>query len=330
MKKIILSLLIFTSCNQNSVEPIVSVESTEVDYLEIDEEPEELIKVKFRGINAMLPANYPLEILEYEGIDLLTISLLPPNSNGIKINGSTGKTILEITKSVRGKYKLSDEYNLENFKRYFPLLKLEELKQNESIIVDYINKLMGFEIATLLSQLEDKDFSENMHSKKGRILKTDCDTSINPELSYYLAHSFWMNWAGLLAAKNASFDLQQYRFPGSDGSGKADAYRHGVWACLTAKNGFYPYCGKSRRIELTRGFCASHEVNSCNSDLADAIDLHNNERSLHFYDLYSYYSASGLSSAVDNWAAFSGAILNSPITDISQIANFPNNLLWEQ
>ena len=235
--------------------------------------------VKYKEIEALMPIDYPSELVNYNEVQLKEVALANQNKN---LRITQKKTLTEIVENVYAKYPSFDNFDAKAYKKYFPKLTEAEIIANSESILSYMEKLMGYEVADVFSKEGDGIIEvKPKKNKNGRVGINILEAITECETWYYLAH-LRMDWNGIYTARDKAFESSSTVDGNAGGAqDKIDALRHGVWGSYVGKYACYRYGSVSEAYFVAKGFVESHECNQSGPDTE--MDAHNNKICLGYY-----------------------------------------------
>jgi hypothetical protein len=113
--------------------------------------------VQYQNLNAQMPEDYPDELINYTYSDLEHISLTGNFEPKTNLRTHSGNSFDEIIEIVRRKYPDFENADTEAYRRFFPDLSDRELIEKREVMFQYIEKLMGYEVAIGMAALRTKN-----------------------------------------------------------------------------------------------------------------------------------------------------------------------------
>lgn len=227
-------------------------------------------EVIYKNLNAQMPAAYPEGLLEFSPGDLEHISLTENLNSKSGLRIVRGSTFDEIVDGVRRNYPDFDNAAPEEYKPYFPKLSREQIIENQDIVFQYVEKLMGYEVAISVAALRNGRAKSN--------LRTAYETSNSCEEWYYATH-LRLDKGGMDKAR----DLAKSK-AGTNIDERQDANRHAVWNVYLGKYAAYRYGSVNEAMAVVLGLTEAHECDTPQIEaLSKDMDLFNNLVGLQYF-----------------------------------------------
>lgn len=236
----------------------------------------------YKGVLVSIPSKYPQGVLDFTVEDFESVALNTYKTGFHKVSHIKGETLSEIFKATYEVYPDMNEFKVEEYRQLLPHLTDKEIIVNSEVILDYVEKLMAFDIASAFSQLNDAPFSISdflESERKGRrspslqgFLNGACVVSV------VIAHPR-LGIGGLLNAKSLAENFSVQKAPVS--LGDQDALRHGYWIVFMGKYGAYRYGNPNRAASIVEDIAWAHEC--AHFGLGSKVDKHNNKVSSSYY-----------------------------------------------
>ncbi|SKB94188.1 DUF6973 domain-containing protein [Dyadobacter psychrophilus] len=227
------------------------------------EKQADMKEVIYKNLSAQMPIAYPEEILDFSPSDLEYIALTENLNGASHLRTINGNTFDEIVEGVRKNYPDFDNATPEEYKPYFPKLSTEQIIENQDIVFQYVEKLMGYEVAISVAA-----------SRSGRTksnLRTSYGTSNSCDEWYYATH-LRLDKGGMDKAR----DLAKSK-AGVLEDERQDANRHAIWNVYLGKYAAYRYGSVGEAMGVVQGLTEAHECDvPQNKALSKDMDLFNN------------------------------------------------------
>jgi hypothetical protein len=169
-----------------------------------------------------------------------------------------------------------DDNEIEKAKKYFPKMDKKQAYENWQTVLDYVEKLIGYDVALEVSQ-------KKKSPKNGRV--NYLMTPLNSCEFWFIAGNARMK-SGVETASSLAFEKELYATGESSHNyqGRGDAIRHAIWNIYIGKYACDSYGEISKAAEKIKGFTDAHECTS--PEGADKeMDLHNNAVGIEYYKM---------------------------------------------
>ncbi|MCF2446093.1 hypothetical protein L0657_19195 [Dyadobacter sp. CY345] len=232
--------------------------------------------VTFRNLKAKIPVNYPEELLKYGPDDLQLIAAKGKGSANMRT--TEGNSFDEIAENVLEEYPSFDEFKPEQYKKYFPELSENEIQENSEDILDFMEKLMGYEVAISVSTLPE--------GRNLRVTSGNNPGEANSCEKWYYANHLRLDKGGIEYAAGKALDYTTiYYGSNANDHTMANSFLHAVWNILLGKHAAYRYGDVWKAREVIEGLTDAHECDS--PDDEKQMDLHNNDVGLEYFNTYA-------------------------------------------
>jgi hypothetical protein len=235
-------------------------------------------KVKYKNLDCTMPEEFSEELLTLSESDFEEIFQRSSKKKFKKLYGFYGDNLYTIFENVKKKYPNFDKFETTEYKKFFPTLSDLELKENSEAAMEYIEKLMAYEIAVIFMHTPNATLSSsNNKNKKGRL-------QLNDIFQWPCAAAIWVTHVrihvnGIYTANDIGLDNAYY--PSGISDAEKNAVRHGAWATLIAKYALYRYSDEFKIKDLAYRLVTCHEIGL--NDLDSVIDRKNNFFSAFYY-----------------------------------------------
>lgn len=228
--------------------------------------------VTYKGLNAQMPASYPEELLNFTYDDLRLIGLNQQSAKNTNLKLSGGGSINEILENVKKGYPNFDTATPDEYKKFFPELTTDQIIEQQETVFQYVERLIGYEVAISYSALGLGLKNEQSASRTSGYETNSC------EEWYYVNHAR-LDRGGMNTATD-----QAYAKAGYGTNDRSDANRHAVWNVYLGKYAAYRYGDVPTAMGVVRGLTDAHECDTPqNQELAKNMDLFNNLVGLNYY-----------------------------------------------
>lgn len=272
--------ILFTSC-ETELNEMSGTSTTDAKYFANFNSARQ---AHFKGLEVQLPEGYPTNLLEFTLRDFEDIALNRTSKNVYKVKHVRGNSLVEIIEEVYKLYPSFDYFDAKAYQRIFPKMTMEEISENSETILDYIEKIMAFDIVSAFSQLNGAEYSLISNERKARgyissgdWLNTACTVSV------VISHPR-LDISGLrLAVDNANYFCGVYGSPTNNGGSNdyMDAVRHGIWGVYLGKEGTWRYSNPDKAMDIVSQLLLSHECGQ--SGIGTGMDMQNNRVALEYY-----------------------------------------------
>ncbi len=247
-------------------------------------------EVNFKGLIGIIQKMYPEELFELTNNEIVNVALNKSQKKFYKVEGINGNSLTEIINFVYKKYPNFDKFDAIEYQKYFPKLSINEINKNSENILEFTEKLMGFEVASAFSQLKNAKF---------QIDRLELEGSKRKKTRGYISAGTWINdvctigvvlahlrldisglWDAVDAANNQS-GINGNPTTNGGSNDRMDALRHGLWGIYLGKYGTWRYGDKDYAKNIIRALLNAHECG--NSGISEKMDLHSNEVALEYY-----------------------------------------------
>ncbi|GEM_PF-3335328 len=287
MKKTLLFITICCfsiSCNNNQEESRVVKPLDENSSSKYFSNFSKSTRIEYKGMEVEFPDGYPKDLLTFKTKDFEDIALNKSQKNILKVKNIKGNSLKEIIDDVYTKYPTFDYFDAKEYQKIFPKLSIQEINEKSEAILEYVEKIMAFDIASAFSQLSGAAYSLDPNSRKSRgpissgdWLNSACTVSV------VISHPR-LDISGLyLAVDKANAMSATYGLPTTNGGSNdyMDAVRHGVWGVFLGKEGTWRYSDPDNAVDIITQLLNAHECGQ--SGLGTAMDGHNNVVALMYY-----------------------------------------------
>ena len=233
------------------------------------EKQAEMKEVTYKNLSAQMPVAYPETLLEFSPGDLEHIALIENLNSASNLRTVKGNTFDEIVEDVRKNYPDFDNATPEEYKPYFPKLSTEQIIENQDVVFQYVEKLMGYEVAISVAASRNERTESNM---RVNYESNSCE-------EWYYAGHLRLDKGGMKKAMDLSYAKAGY---GTDD--RSDANRHSVWNVYLGKYAAYRYGSVNEAMAVVLGLTEAHE---CDTPQIEALnkdmDLFNNLVGLQYF-----------------------------------------------
>lgn len=229
----------------------------------------EMKEVFYRNLSAQMPVAYPEALLKFSPGDLEHIALTENLTSAANLRTVKGNTFDEIIEGVRKNYPDFDNATPEEYKPYFPKLSTEQIIENQDVVFQYVEKLMGYEVAISVAASRNRRIQSNMRVNYG---PNSCE-------EWYYATHLRLDKGGMDKAR----DLAKAK-AGTNVDERQDANRHAIWNVYLGKYAAYRYGSVVEAMGVVQGLTEAHECDTPQIEaLSKDMDLFNNLVGLQYF-----------------------------------------------
>ncbi|MCF2500711.1 DUF6973 domain-containing protein [Dyadobacter chenhuakuii] len=170
---------------------------------------------------------------------------------------------------MRKNYPDFDNATPEEYKPYFPKLSTEQIIENQDVVFQYVEKLMGYEVAISVAASRS---GGTMHNLRTAYQSNSCE-------EWYYAGHLRLDKDGMKKAMDLA-----YAKAGYGTNDRSDANRHAVWNVYLGKYAAYRYGSVNEAMAVVLGLTNAHECDTPqNQQLSKDMDLFNNLVGLQYF-----------------------------------------------